>query len=247
MLHIVPLRTNPAQGRPHAGLNANQLKLLAVAAMVIDHCTAILFPAIPGAWLLRLFGRLTAPVMCYFIAEGYAHTSNLRRYLGRLLLTAAVSHVPFVLCQGGLDRLFRTTGVIWTLFLGLLALAASESDRLPLWGKFLAVLGCCLLAWNADWSWYAVLWILGFGTFRHDKQRTFTVFAAVGLLYVLQDAAAPSLFTLSRCGVFLAIPVLLCYNGTLGMKSRALQYGFYWFYPVHLLLLWLIRAFLLPS
>lgn len=101
MPHTVPLRTNPAQGRPHAGLNANQLKLLAVAAMVVDHCTAILFPAVPGAWLLRLFGRLTAPVMCYFIAEGYAHTSNLRRYLGRLLLTAAVSHVPFVLCQGG--------------------------------------------------------------------------------------------------------------------------------------------------
>lgn len=247
MPHSAPLRTSPVQGGPHTGLNANQLKLLAVAAMVVDHCTAILFPAVPGAWLLRLFGRLTAPVMCYFIAEGYAHTSNLRRYLGRLLLTAAVSHVPFVLCQGGLDRLFRTTGVIWTLFLGLLALAASESDRLPLWGKFLAVLGCCLLAWNADWSWYAVLWILGFGTFRRDKRRAFTVFAAVGLLYVLQDAAAPSLFTLSRCGVFLAIPVLLCYNGTLGMRSRALQYGFYWFYPVHLLLLWLIRAFLLLS
>ena len=73
------------------------------------------------------------------------------------------------------------------------------------------------------------------------------VFAAVGLLYVLPDLAAPSLYTLSRLGVFLAIPLLLRYNGSHGARSRALQYGFYWFYPLHLLLLWLIRVFLLRA
>ena len=35
MPHSAPLRTSPVQGGPHAGLNANQLKLLAVAAMVV--------------------------------------------------------------------------------------------------------------------------------------------------------------------------------------------------------------------
>lgn len=237
----------PLAASLRCGLNANQLKLLAVAAMVVDHCTAVLFPAVPGAWALRLIGRLTAPIMCFFIAEGFAHTSSLPRYAGRLLATAVLSHVPFILCHGGISAFWQTTGVVWTLLCGLLALAACQSGRLPLWAKLPVVIACCALAWNADWSWYAVLWILGFGVFREDRRRAFAVFAAVGLLYVLPDLAAPSLYTLSRLGVFLAIPLLLRYNGSHGARSRALQYGFYWFYPLHLLLLWLIRVFLLRA
>lgn len=227
-----------------AGLNANRLKAIAVAAMVIDHTAALLLGSLPWVWVLRLIGRLTAPIMCYFIAEGYAHTSNLRRYFVRLLVTAAVSHVPFVLCQGGWTQFWNTTSVIWTLTLGLLALAVSQDERVPLWGKLLTALACCALAWNADWSWHAVLWILGFGTFRDDKRRAFAVFAAVGLLYVLPDLAAPTVYTLSRLGVFLAIPLLLLYNGTHGARSRALQYAYYWFYPAHLTALLLLRYFL---
>ena len=162
--------------RTGRGLNANQLKLIAVAAMVVDHCTAFLFPLVPGAWLLRLIGRLTAPIMCFFIAEGFAHTSNLRRYLGRLLASAVVSHVPFVLCHGGMSSFWNTSSVMWTLFLGLAALVFSANPRYPVWLKCIVVLACCALAWRSDWSWYAILWILGFGLFRQDRKRAFAVF-----------------------------------------------------------------------
>lgn len=231
----------PRTGR---GLNANQLKLIAVAAMVVDHCTAFLFPLVPEAWLLRLIGRLTAPIMCFFIAEGFAHTSNLRRYLGRLLLAALVSHVPFVLCHGGMSSFWNTSSVMWTLFLGLAALAFSANPRYPVWLKCIVVLACCALAWRSDWSWYAILWILGFGLFRQDRKRAFAVFAAVGACYAVKGLAVPSLFTISYFGVFLAIPLLLLHNGTHGMRSRALQYGFYWFYPAHLLVIWWISLLL---
>lgn len=220
------------------GLSANQLKLIAVAAMVIDHSTALLFFSLPEAWLLRMIGRMTAPIMCFFIAEGFAHTSSLPRYLGRLFLAAVVSHVPFLLCHGGLREFWRTSSVMWTLFLGLVALAFAAERRFPLWLKLVVVLGCCALAWRSDWSWYAILWILGFGLFREERGRAFAVFIAVGLLYAAQGFAAPSLFTVSRFGVFLVLPLLLCYHGRHGTYSRVLQYGFYWFYPAHLLVLW---------
>ena len=106
--------------------------------------------------------------------------------------------------------------------------------------------GACLLRSGLAFglSWYAILWILGFGLFRQDRKRAFAVFAAVGACYAVKGLAVPSLFTISYFGVFLAIPLLLLYNGTHGTRSRALQYGFYWFYPAHLLVIWWISLLL---
>ena len=72
--------------RMHLRFNANQLKLIAIIAMVVDHC-AVVFVSDSSSvmWLLRMIGRMTAPIMCFFIAEGYFHTSNLKKYMGRLL------------------------------------------------------------------------------------------------------------------------------------------------------------------
>lgn len=58
-------------------LNSNHLKLIAIIAMTIDHITDLIypgFPAVPTAILLHIVGRLTAPIMWFFICEGYYHT-----------------------------------------------------------------------------------------------------------------------------------------------------------------------------
>ena len=80
-------------------LNANTLKLIAALAMFFDHFAAVFFPH-DTLWgvLLRIPGRISAPIMCYMIAEGYHHTSNLKRYIIRLLICAVVSHIPYNLC-----------------------------------------------------------------------------------------------------------------------------------------------------
>lgn len=60
-------------------ITANKLKLIAIAAMVVDHCAIVFVPHdFSGMWLLRMIGRMTAHIMCYFIAGGYYHTSNLK-------------------------------------------------------------------------------------------------------------------------------------------------------------------------
>ena len=78
--------------------------------------------------------------------------------------------------------------------------------------------------------------------FRESRARAAAVFAVVGALYVIRGLSAPfSLFTVSRLGVFLALPLLWLYNGKHGSRSRVLQASYYWFYPVHLLAIWGIR------
>lgn len=136
------------RGAGRWSVNGNQLKLLAIFAMLVDHWAIVFVPGeFAGLWLLRLVGRLTAPIMCYLIAEGYWHTSDLRRYLGRLLLVALVSHIPHALCFG-FDpwRFWEATDVMFALLLGLVALAAWAAPSWPCgksWGPRRAA-ACCL-------------------------------------------------------------------------------------------------------
>ncbi|MBQ4179720.1 MAG: conjugal transfer protein TraX, partial [Ruminococcus sp.] len=58
-------------------LNANQIKLIAIIAMTIDHLTWALFPGLQTQWYvmaLHIIGRLTAPIMWFFVAEGCHYT-----------------------------------------------------------------------------------------------------------------------------------------------------------------------------
>lgn len=69
-----------------AGLNSNTLKLLAVVALICQHVTIFFIPT-TNPWYdpLFCFGMITAPIMCFFIAEGYYHTHSRRKYLELLL------------------------------------------------------------------------------------------------------------------------------------------------------------------
>ena len=82
-------------------LNRTQLKLIAICAMVCDHLAwGFLDFYTPLAQILHIIGRLTIPIMCFFIAEGYRHTSNLRRYIHRMICFWLISILPFYLFFG---------------------------------------------------------------------------------------------------------------------------------------------------
>ncbi len=230
-------------------LNGNQLKLIAIAAMALDHCVAVFVPQqIAGRWILRMLGRMAAPIMCYLIAEGYWHTSNLKKYMARLFVVAVISHFPYNLCFGyDVWHFWEATDVMVALFAGLAALAAFEKKELPLWLRLFFVAVCCAFAYSANWNYIAVLWILGFGVFHGDKRRQLAAFTAVAGLYLLQ----PFIYGMNlafisyirRFGVFLVIPLLLAYSGERGKKNKWIKWAFYWFYPVHLWVIYLINQF----
>ena len=74
------------------GLNSNQLKLIAIIAMTVDHLTWVIWPGYQTGWpqlALHCVGRITAPIMWFFIAEGYHYTHSFKKYALRLLLFVA--------------------------------------------------------------------------------------------------------------------------------------------------------------
>jgi len=94
--------------------------------MIVDHTTFWLVPNDTLLYVvLRMFGRLAAPIMCYLISEGYFHTSNKKKYLKRLFIFALISHYPYILYFDLTS--FQATSIIWGLFAGFLALSISQS------------------------------------------------------------------------------------------------------------------------
>lgn len=80
------------QTKKLAGLTGNQLKLLALIAMTCDH---VGLQMLPQFILLRIIGRLAAPLFACMIAEGCRYTHNRGRYLGRLLGMAALCQIAY--------------------------------------------------------------------------------------------------------------------------------------------------------
>lgn len=230
-------------------LNANELKLIAITAMLFDHIVFVITMLLPEqnvnllyTSLLHIPGKIVAPIMCYFIAQGYYYTKSKKQYLKRLFIFAIISHFPYVLffnCD-----IFNTTSIMWGLTLGLLSLITIKSEKLKVFYKIIIVLLCCLLSLVSTYDLLPVLWIIVFGVYKDDKKLQFTLFSIVALFCgfsaIIPSILLNGIYEFYRIGIFLSIPLILMYDGTRGKKSNFYKYGFYVFYPLHHLVLYLI-------
>ena len=141
-------------------LNSNQLKLIAIIAMTADHLTWVIWPGYQTGWpqlALHCLGRITAPIMWFFIAEGYHYTHSFKKYALRLLLFAVISHFAYTFAFGipfipFTTTAFNQTSVIWSLFWGLMLLKMNDSDKFKGWQKAVIVVLVCLISFCSDWS-----------------------------------------------------------------------------------------------
>lgn len=233
-------------------LDANGIKIIAVLAMTIDHVTWLLFPGYPRELLplmLHVLGRITCPIMCYFIAEGYHYTSNVSKYTSRMFFFAFLSHFAYVFASAGFvdcrsfipfyyGGILDQTSVMWPLAWGLVLLRIADSGRIKQQAKPVLVLLICVLTFPSDWSCIASLCVLAFGTNRGDfrKQMQWMVFY-VALYAVVYFFAIDKVYGLLQMAVVLAIPVLMMYNGQRGPSrsvNRVMKWLFYLYYPLHL-------------
>ncbi len=233
-------------------LNANQLKLIALLAMTIDHVTSVCFPNYSMDWWivgLHIIGRLAAPIFCFCVVEGFYHTHNLKKYIGRLFMLAIVSHFAYNFAFGIPFRPFQTsifnqTSIVWALAFGLVALLVEKNEKMQQWQKTFLILGITVVTFAADWSSIAVLTIINIGANRGNFARQMSgmmlwvaVYAAVYAVFINPVYGFIQLF------VALSIPLLKRYNGKRG-NCPGMKWLFYVYYPLHLLICGLIRILL---
>jgi hypothetical protein len=235
------------------GLTSNAIKIIAIIAMTIDHTATIFFPRysldIP-VLLMHIIGRLTAPIMMFFIVEGYHYTKNLKKYLLRLFVFAIISHFAYATAFGKSfipfrETIFDQTSVLWAFGLGLLALAVYKSEILKNWQKIIINFISIWAAFPADWSSPAVLAIIYMGRNRgHFKRQMLSLIICIAIYSVIYFIFVNNVYGLIQMLVVLAIPILYQYNGQRG-TWKGMKWFFYIYYVAHLFILGIIRIFLL--
>lgn len=232
-------------------LNGSWLKMLALLSMTCDHAAALWLCCLEGftepffvlgnisvSWfsLMRSFGRLAFPLFAFLVVEGFLHTSDRRRYGSGLLLFGVLSTVPWSLARYDCLYSIASLNILFTLFLGFLALCAVrrwEEGRLT--NLALAAVLITLLATarliHTDYETEGVGFILMLYVLRHSPALQ----AALGIAILPVRWKAGLAF----------IPIAL-YNGRRGfIRGAAAKYLFYVYYPIHLLIIYLLRQYLL--
>src|SRR5262249_26061534 len=138
-------------------------------AMVIDHVGLFFFPQI---LLLRIIGRLAFPLFAWLIANGAYCSSNIKMYLVRLFLFAIIAQIPFFLANRLIEPAFWELNVLFTLFLGLVAIVLMRKSKHS-FTAILVVLITALLAvlLNTDYGALGVLAIIIFYLYFKDLKR----------------------------------------------------------------------------
>ena len=223
-------------------MNRNILKYIAVAAMLCDHI-GLVFVGMdkPLGVAMRVFGRLTAPIMCYFLVEGYMHTRSKKKYGERLIAFAFISQVPFSYLLTG--RFFsEKLNIMFTLFLCFMLLIVIEKVESRVL-KFILALMIYGICDYCDWGVVAPLWVMAFAMLRNDKKKLTLIYALICLFWVVRSTTMAVsdgklwFEGLWQAGSLAFIPFIYLYNGESGKNSKFSKWFFYWFYPLHILII----------
>ena len=202
-----------------------QLKYIAFLSMLIDHTNkALIYPMLTGKGFLNflsdtfdILGRIAFPIFMFFLVEGFFKTRNRFRYLLYLTVFGVISEIPFDLCQSAVIFQPYSNNVMFTLALTLVMIWIIDKLRIPtkiFWYpiSIVIVAGTCLLS---------MIW--GLDIFRNNA-----IFAIIGgYLSLIKTPWA-----------LLGFGLTLTYNGERGKQNKILNYSFY---PVHLLILGILR------
>ena len=243
---------------PQKGLSRDAIKYIAMLTMLLNHISTVFMQ--PGHLLSELFldiGYFTAITMCYFLVEGYRYTRSKKRYALRLGIFALLSEIPYCLAmtEGGILE-FCGMNMLFTLLLCFCVLLVLDKVQNRAF-KVLLIAGLTALSLFSDWALLAPVFTLLFAWSTGSKGKTEAAFGLSALLFGLMSyaggigrfSAGVNLLYAAGCmaGILLAgIVIVFFYNGKRAERGRNFsKWFFYLFYPVHLLVLGIIRIALL--
>lgn len=237
------------------------LKIIAVITMFCDHLGDAIYGSISP---FNYIGRIAFPIFAFQISEGFLHTKNLKKYFIRLMLFSLISQIPYILFLSLYSNSVRLN-VFFTLTLGLIAIwlhnyihksiSTNLSSKInnpfaiklmKIIVEFTPVVLICIIGYFAkvDYGWWGVLLVFMFYYFKENKLAMNIAFTTMCIIYYGIDMIKTGFNTLYIwLFTFNVLPIIFInlYNGKQGKK---LKYFLYIFYPIHLLILYLLFTFI---
>ena len=227
-----------------------QIKIIAILTMLIDHIGMVFLSRHPDLMVLRYVGRMAFPLFVFLVAEACVHTKSMNKYMTRLFVFAVISQIPFALALSvsvGLQiPVLIRLNIFFTLFLGVLLVhlyrIALALDRLTglLFFMLLFIFAFILAdVLSMDYGGVGVMFIMLMYIVQasHSKNKRLYVVLLLVVFLTLQHPPINELQWSLFAGGLLSIAPVAFYNGQLGFSNRWVKWGFYLFYPLHLLVL----------
>ena len=217
------------------------IKCIACITMFLDHIKYS--NPIFCNFLTEYFGRLSFPIFAFLVTESYRNTSDLKKYYKRLFLFGVVSQIPFMLFRTLVGE-WKMLNILFTLLLGLVCI--NVYDKIS--RKYISIPIVIIIAVigeivRVDYGWLGVLTVFLMYLFKERKIFfsliygiaifTYYYYSAFGIQYVFtRRSILLMLFT------WISIFIINKYNGE---KGRNIKFFFYWFYPIHMLGVYLLH------
>lgn len=229
-------------------LSACTLKILACVFMVIDHVGVMFYPQYE--WM-RIVGRLAYPLFAYFIAEGCRYTKNKAKRFLSVFILCIVCELFYIIFSGEYyGNILLTFSIAILLIYLLQSVKKAYSTNIKLALLLALVFALCVVgvyyfceSIGVDYGFFGIMTPVLVTLFddvsknakdtynRVDKRILSLCGFSVGL--VLLSFVNPLLECQKWC--LMTIPLLLMYSGEKGKYN--LKYGFYLFYPLHMVIL----------
>ncbi len=227
------------------GISGSSLKILAMLCMLIDHAGLDLFD---NCLAMRAIGRVSFPIYIFLFVEGFQHTRNRAQYALRLGFFALLSEIPFNLMVTGTiwDREGHLQNVLFTFLIGFFVLCLQERlNQIILQSMnwmvafsqaYLVAIGMILLAVLAAWGRtdYGAIGVIAISVAYHYRYNKWLEILGICVVLCCMGWIEP--FCL------LAVLPVMLYNGERGLR---IKYAFYVFYPMHMLVLGVIRLIMI--
>lgn len=222
-----------------------QLKYIAFLSMLMDHVNkALIYPLLSGEGILQyisdafeILGRIAFPLFAFFLVVGFFKTGNRKKYLFSLVFFGIISEIPFDMFQSSVFFEPNSNNVMFTLALMLITIwiidvLKVKLQKLPKYIWYLVsvvIVGImCIISMitGMDYEYHAIM--IGYFFYIFYDKLVFAIF--FGYLSIFKEFWS-----------LLGFGLILTYNGKRGKQSKMLNYCFY---PVHLLILGILRMIL---
>jgi len=235
-------------------LTATQIKVIAIIAMTLDHIAYTFLPAETALhYIMHLVGKTTAPIMCFFLAEGFRYTHDKKKYFLRLLLFAAISQpVYYIFIFGStpknLLQYLSSMNILFTLLLGFICLLILMREKLSMKVKIILTALTITFGQFGDWGYIIPIWTIIFFFFNKEKYMMPAAFIAATIIILpltfLKYFDSFAAFSYNYGALLALIPIQL-YSGERDRSSTPLKkeinrWFFYIYYPLHMMIIFMI-------